>query len=235
MLVNIPITSASVPVGFCFVDWQTSLPQIAALLRASADLETNIHVGDAPPTADSGITTWFKTISGIPDRLYQFQSGVWLAKHPIPTGFTLLAPAGHNRTSIAALDGGDGDPDAAVTSYTGPMWAIDTDFEGVFPIGPGTLASGAVITEGDAGGEEKHSLTIQEMPPHAHQLLVSQSDAGGSGAQRLRPNSTLADSEANSALTGGDPVTGLVAPHNNLPPWRARYFIKKTGRGWYRG
>lgn len=233
MLVNIPITSTAVPIGFCFIDWQTSLPHIAALLRASADLETNIHIGDAPPTDLS--RWWARTIAGVPDRLYGFQSGVWLAKHPIPVGFTMLAPAGHNRISIAALDGGDGDPDAAVGDYTGPMWAIDTDFEALFPIGPGTLASGNIITEGDAGGAEEISLTIPQIPPHSHQVLVSSSDtAGGTSAQRLRPDSTLANSEANTALTGGDSVTGLVAPHPNLPPWRARYFIKKTGRTHYR-
>lgn len=232
-MANVEISTSSVPVGFCFVDFTTSWPFLVSLLRGNADLEVNLHVGDSPPTADSGITTWFKTISGVPDRLYQFQSGVWLAKND--EFGTKLAPAGHNRTSIAALDGGDGDPDAAVTAYTGPMWEIDTDFEALFPIGPGTLASGAIISEGDAGGEEKHSLTIAEIPPHDHPVLAASSNTGGgSDVQRLRPDSTLANSDANTGLTGGDPVTLLVTPHNTMPPWRARYFIKRTARTHYR-
>ncbi len=231
---NVTINTSSVPVGFCWTTVEETWPQLVALLSGTADLSVNLWIGEAAPTDLT--KAWLKTISGVPDRLYFFASGVWVSKNNIPTGFTMLSPAGSSRASIAGLDGGDGDPDAPVTSFTGPMWEIDVDFEALFPIGPGTLASGAVISEGDAGGEERHSLTIQEMPPHDHQLLTAQSNTGGgSDVQRLRPDSTLADSDANSALTGGDPVTELVAPHNTMPPWRSRYFIKRTGRTHYRG
>ncbi len=229
--IRIPIRTSSVPTGFCFVDWQTSFPELVALEYGEADLSVNLAISEAPPTDTT--KAWLKLISGVPDKLYWFASGVWVAKNS--TFGTILAPEGHTRDSIAALDGGDGDPDAPVTAFTGPMWEIDTAFEALFPIGPGTLASGVIISEGDAGGEEKHSLTTAEMPPHFHQLLVAQSNTGGgSDVQRLRPDATLAESDANSALTGGDPVTMLVTPHNNMPPWRARYFIKRTSRTHYR-
>lgn len=230
-MANVEISTSSVPVGFCFVDFATSWPFLVSLLSGEADVSPNVHIGDAPPTDLTKV--WAKTISGVPDRLYGFQSGVWLARHPIPTGFTLLAPAGHNPASIESLDGGEA---GAVTAYTGPMWEIDIDFSALFPIGPGTLASGAIISEGDAGGAEEVSLTIAQMPPHDHPVLAANSNTeGGSTVQRLRPDSVLANSDANTGLTGGDPVTGLVAPHPNMPPYRVRYFLRKSARTHYRG
>lgn len=228
---NVAINTSSVPVGFCFTDWATSWPQLVGLLNGTADVSPNVHIGEAAP-ADL-TKAWLKTISGVPDRLYYFASGVWLAKHPIPVGFTMLAPAGTELADINTLDGGE---TGAVTAFTGPMWAEDEDFRAMFPIGPGTLASGTAIAEGDTGGEEKHSLTVPEIPAHHHVVLASQSDVGsGSAGLRLRPNSVESDSDADTASTGGDPTTGLVVPHNNVPPYRARYFLKRTARSHYRG
>jgi microcystin-dependent protein len=228
---NVTINASSVPVGFCFTSWSESWPELVALISGTADLSVNLHIGDAAP-ADL-TKAWLKTISGVPDRLYYFASGVWLAKHAIPVGFTMLAPAGTALADIDTLDGGEV---GAVTAFTGPMWARDTDFDAMFPIGPGTLPSGTVLVEGATGGEEKHSLTVTEIPPHAHQLLVAQSNTGsGSEAQRLRPDSDLGDSDADSAQTGGDPSTLLVAPHNNMPVYRVRFFVKRTARTHYRG
>lgn len=229
---NVQISTSSVPVGFCFVDFQTSWPQLVGLLSGTADVSVNLHIGEAAP-ADL-TKAWLKTISGVPDRLYYFASGVWLAKHPIPVGFTMLAPAGTAPADIDTLDGGEA---GAVTAFTGPMWEEDTDFAAMFPIGPGTFPSGTALTEGDTGGEETHALTTAELAPHSHVVLAAQSNtAGGSDVQRLRPESTEADSDVNTANTGGDPVTpGLNGkPHNTVPPFRVRYFLKRTARTHYR-
>jgi hypothetical protein len=227
---NVVIASSTIPVGFCSPfsnsDWQF----LVGLLYGEADVSVNVHIGEAPPTDLTKI--WFKTISGVPDRMYGFASGVWLAKHAFPTGFTVLAPAGTSLADINTLDGGE---IGAVTPFTGPMWEEDTDFRAMFPIGPGTFPSGTAINEGDTGGEEKHSLTVPEIPAHSHVLLVSQSETqGGDTVLRLRPNINEEQSDANSADTGGDPTTGIVVPHNTIPPYRARYFIKRTGRTHYR-
>lgn len=228
--VRLQVRISSIPVGFCFVDWSESFAgDIVPLMYVEGEVEANLHIGEAPPTNTA--FAWRKTISGVPDREYIFTSGVWVSKHPIPTGFTMLAPAGVSEADIATLDGGEA---GAVTAFSGPMWEVDTDFAAMFPIGPGTLPSGAVIEEGDTGGEEKHPLTLEEMPAHHHVMLVSQSNVGGgSDAQRLRPNATEADSDANSANEGGD-ANGVVVPHNTMPPYRVRYFIKRTARTHYR-
>lgn len=225
---NIAISTSNVPEGFCFESWRLSWPSLVALLSGNADLSVNVEIGEAAPADLSKL--WFKTISGVPDRAYYFASGVWLAKHPFPTGFTVLAPAGTSLADIDTLDGGEV---GAVTAFSGPMWTEDTDFRGVFPIGPGTLPSGLVINEGDTGGEEKHSLTVPEIPAHVHPLQAKPLVVEfGSDTVRLVPT-TLEASESNSGPAGGD-ANGIVVPHQNMPPYLGRYWIKRTGRSHYR-
>lgn len=228
---NVDISSSSLPVGACLPVSDDQWQQLVALLSGEADVSVNVHIGESAPTDLT--KAWLKTITGVPDRLYYFASGVWIAKHSIPVGFTMLAPAGTSLADIDTLDGGEA---GAVTAFTGPMWTEDTDFRAMFPIGPGTLPSGVVISEGNTGGEEKHALILPETPPHSHIVLASQSDVGsGSAGLRLRPNSVESDSDADTASAGGDPTTGLVVPHNTMPPYRARFFIKRTARTHYRG
>lgn len=229
---NVAISSSSIPIGLCLPITDEQWQLLVALLSGTADVSVNVHIGEAAP---SDLTkAWLKTISGVPDRLYYFASGVWLAKHPIPVGFTMLAPAGTSLADIDTLDGGEA---GAVTAFTGPMWQEDTDFAARFPIGPGTFPSGDTLAEGATGGEEDHALTVAELAPHSHVVLASMDETGGGTAiNRLRTNITEADSDVSTASTGGDTVTpGLNGKgHNTVPPYRVRYFIKRTGRTHYR-
>lgn len=228
---NVAISSSSLPVGACLPVTDAQWQLLISLVSGEADVSVNVHIGEAAP---SDLTkAWLKTISGVPDRFYYFASGVWLAKHPIATGFTVLAPAGTSLADIDTLDGGEVGP---ITAFTGPMWERDTDFDATFPIGPGTLASGLVLAEGDTGGAEKVGLVSSEMPPHFHAMLVTQTETGGGNdVNRLRPNPTVADSAGNTGVTGGDTTTNLVVPHQNMPPYRVRFYIKKSARTHYRG
>jgi len=64
---------------------------------------------------------------------------------------------------------------------------------------------------GEIGGEEKHRLSILEMPSHPHRIFASGSDTYGSGT---------ADTV--------DQYIGGNTPHNNLPPFVVANFIIKT-------
>lgn len=230
--VRLQVRISSIPVGFCFESWAASFPQLVDLQYVEGEVEANLHIGEAAPSNTA--FAWDRTISGVPDRRYHFTNGVWVSRHDWADriGATMIAPAGLAEADVETWDGGEA---GAVTAFTGPMWEIDERFSGRFPIGPGTLPSGTVISEGDEGGEEKHSLTLPEIPPHHHILLASQSDTGGgSGVQRLRPNATEADSDANSANAGGDPTTELVVAHNTMPLYTVALFLKKSGRTHYR-
>lgn len=227
---NVAIFSSSIPVGLCLPITDAQWQILVSLLNATADVSVNVHIGEAAPSDLTKI--WFKTISGVPDREYYFASGVWLSKHPMPVGFTMLAPAGTSLADIDTLDGGEAGP---VTAFTGPMWTRDTDFDARFPIGPGTFPSGDVLAEGAVGGEEKHALTVAELAPHSHVVLASMDETGGGTAiNRLRTNITEADSDVSTANAGGDATTHLVTAHNTVPPFRVRFFIRRTARSHYR-
>lgn len=230
---NVEISSSSIPVGACLPVTDAQWQLLISLVSGQADVSVNLHIGEAPP---SDLTkAWRKTINGVPEREYLFTSGVWASEHPIESGLSMFAPPGSTLASIASFNGGDG-VGTPVTAFTGPMWEENTDFAAMFPIGPGTLPSGLVLNEGDTGGEEKHGLTIPEIPSHNHKMLVTQTETGGGNdVNRLRPNATVADSAGDTGLTGGDPTTALVVPHNNMPVYRVVYVIKRTGRTHYRG
>ena len=87
------------------------------------------------------------------------------------------------------------------------------------------LAAGNSHAAGSTGGEEKHVLTVQEMPSHGHgYTYTGQSNTTGTGAIRLvNPEGT------ENAYTGAkDGKTGGGQSHNNMPPYLAVYTWRRT-------
>lgn len=81
------------------------------------------------------------------------------------------------------------------------------------------LGASATYGAGTQGGEEKHILTVNEMPSHSHQLNVPNGHdfalGGGSYYGYLHQNATT------TAVGGGK-------PHNNMPPYLAVYMWRRT-------
>ncbi|MBN1661183.1 MAG: tail fiber protein [Anaerolineae bacterium] len=104
---------------------------------------------------------------------------------------------------------------AAIGSWGGDPGSFKVpDLRGRTVIGTG---QGSGLTNrplGEGGGEERHTLTIAEMPSHSHSTLV----ALGSG---IAPIAGANWGTGQTGSTGGD------GPHNNMQPYLVlNYLIK---------
>jgi microcystin-dependent protein len=93
---------------------------------------------------------------------------------------------------------------------------------GRFPVGAHHISTDEGLTKysfGDKGGEEKHTLSINEMPAHAHGYKKAKDAGSASGSADSHPDGPL--ESANTDFVGGG------QSHENRPPYLAIYFIKK--------
>lgn len=87
------------------------------------------------------------------------------------------------------------------------------------------LAAGDTYASGETGGETAHTLTVDELPSHTHELSTRfQSDAGS--WYPIPPMSANSGTEDKRIEAIGH--TGGSQPHNNMPPYIAVYMWKRT-------
>ena len=82
------------------------------------------------------------------------------------------------------------------------------------------LASGDTYSAGSTGGEAQHTLTVDEMPAHAHQW-------------NGRDRTELSHTGTQIPIAGNDPLfniqaTGGSKPHNNMQPYLTVYIWKRV-------
>lgn len=87
-------------------------------------------------------------------------------------------------------------------------------------------------TAGTTGGEKAHTLTVSEIPAHAHTehgaVMVWNTTVGNVGADPARKEMASA-AKVSPALNTGS--TGGGQPHNNMPPYYGAYIWRKTAHG----
>ena len=104
--------------------------------------------------------------------------------------------------------------------------------EGRVLVGAGTADSGTVYTAGQTGGEEKHSLTVGEMPRHNHGILrendglLQQIGADGEYVGNYvgfsKTIGPLADNTYSLTHTGDS------QPHNIMQPYYVCYMWRRV-------
>lgn len=101
------------------------------------------------------------------------------------------------------------------------------------------LSAGDKYTAGSAGGEEKHTLTVEEMPSHTHEshLWTFSGDYGNTGTyygltyrtdgfgggKIKKPND-----DKNKEVPFYNLFSGGSQPHNNMPPYLTVYVWKRV-------
>jgi len=108
------------------------------------------------------------------------------------------------------------------------------NFSGRFPLGVGNSGTSGSTNHniGSNGGEEKHALSISEMPNHSHgagSLSTSEPylSQEGSGNQDKRDGGGTKLFEY-TAITGNTASVGGGQAHNNMPPFYVIHFIIKA-------
>lgn len=83
------------------------------------------------------------------------------------------------------------------------------------------LAAGDTYAVGATGGEAEHTLTVEEMPSHTHNIkFLGGKAASGTVYGIFSPSGTL----ESGAITS----TGSSQPHNNMPPYEVFYCWKRV-------
>jgi len=201
------------------------------------------NFGDTVPAVSDQDKPWIRTIGKAPDKIYVYDNGYWMSLHPVPVGSYERRMWTGTTAQLAEYDGGSaGTP----TALTGPFWEVDTDFAAVFPVGVGSFAAGTEVTQGGTGGKDQVTLETSHVPDHKHLGEAYYRVHGGTASSdpsslasniKHETGGHTTDAGYNTFSQAGVKTTSIVGDigeaHDNLPPYRGVYFIKRTIRQYY--
>ena len=163
---------------------------------------------------------YVKAFDGIPvGTIIPFTSNI---PSLIPTGYmpcdgrAILRSSYSDLFNIIGTTYGDGD---GSTTFNLP------DLRGKVVVGVDTNDSD-FDTLGDTGGEKKHTLTINEMPSHTHNLAYG-GDTSSSGNWNLQDHMQIDYSPGTFRNAAYVQNTGGGESHNNLQPYLVTNYIIK--------
>lgn len=252
------IVPTSFPEGYCPANWQTLANDLASGMSGYVPGSYNFfNYGTSEPGVNDRNKPWYRlNPDGSPDKWFVFFAGSWVAPHPVEASSEERKIWTGIESDVWAYDGGDGNNPSvtAPTDSTGAMWEVDHDFDFRFPLGAGTSPAPAstTVNSGDTGGEENHVLAEDELAEHTHfvastdnvanlggsgnsptDLTASTFVAGAANQGGAGDNSYALAKTATEATVGLTSPTGESDPHNNMPPYRGVFFLKRTARLFY--
>lgn len=224
---DVQVLARSLPSGFCPATYQEILNGFSAHQYVQIDTTSLTLVVSATKPTDTGVAWMQLDQFGRPVRIYIFAQGAWLSLHPQPSGFVM--PWFDALPTFTTFDGGDAN---ALSAISGPMWERITTLDAKFPLTAGTLPSGTVVAQGGTGGEEKHALTVPELPAHNHtgDSGFTTGDDDGAGERLTSGQNTGNDRPAVNLVIDN---TGDDEPHNNMPPYVGMAWLRRTSRMFY--
>lgn len=249
----ITFTFAGLSAAYCFTNFNRFALDIVAQMSGFLPGQYNLfNFGNDEPSVNDRTKPWVRTNADSTfDKIYVFAGGAWVSPHPMPVGARIIAPSTLlSASDVWAWDGGDGSDPATTTPTfaTGAMWEVDPILTARFPLGAGTLPSGAVIAPNATGGAETHAIVAAEVPEHTHFMCSDETATTGTGLNATqniaRRKETTGDSDyglapgtldASLGKTGpyGGDGTGVTTPMNIMPVYAAVLFIRRTARGFY--
>lgn len=139
----------------------------------------------------------------------EYTGGTNLDAETLNYAFQLMHPVGSIYMSTVETN-----PSQIFGFGTWVLWGA-----GKVPVGVDTTQTEFNEVE-KTGGEKTHTLTVNEMPEHSHQMPFYSGGSGGYQAgQTTAPETTI---HRQTEIAGGG------QPHNNLQPYITCYMFKRT-------
>ena len=217
-------------------------PSLSRVLTLSGDAEagTNLSIDAGYPVAKSLIG------AGVTIRLEYNQYGGPMMLRPFINNdyfiqFTGMAYQNGTYTFIAVNWEPNGNIAMSNKTYSGNPYPVGAIYISTVDTSPASLfggtwerlkdrfllAAGDTYAAGATGGEAEHTLTVDEMPQHNHDLNASYNEiaAGSETGGKI-----LAGGDNNNWLWNFAQAnnSGGNAPHNNMPPYLAVYMWVRT-------
>lgn len=246
------IVPANFPEGYCPPDWQTLARDLANGMSGYVPGAYNFwNFGNSEPGVNDRGKPWLRlNPDNSPDKVFIFFGGGWVWPNPIEASSEERKIFVGIEADVWSYDGGDGsDPSAtAPTDAAGAMWEVDHDFDFRFPLGAGTSPAPASTTVNvtDTGGEEDHTLLQAELPDvtlkmFTDEIVNNPGDPSSSESVAKAASATPSGAEFEYRVQKGttEPGLGTTSPmgdgdeHNNMPPYRGVFYIKRTARRFF--
>lgn len=235
----------TLPVGFCPTG-ATALQDLynEFILRTQFSLSADkafYNFGPTAPTPENRQFPWLQTSSGYPVRWWVFIGGSWVWPHAVPASSLEWRLWGGTTAALETYDGGESAA-IAVSPTTGPMWEVNSDFDGRSPMGAGAIPTSnpaKTLALAENFGEGAHALVTDETPEHDHNMasVTNPNMQIFGSAERVVDAFKINASSAGPNYTTtkvGSPVGDADLPHNTVHPVRGCYIIKRTARIYYR-